>query len=73
MGRHRGEGTVEAFRHILREGGPAAFWRGTGPKMVESATKVSTAFNSHTPPGNSGPPSQVTSFSQMKLSSFDSS
>ena len=39
MGRHRGEGTVEAFRHILREGGPAAFWRGTGPKMVESATK----------------------------------
>ena len=36
MGRHRGEGTVEAFRHILREGGPAAFWRGTGPKMVES-------------------------------------
>lgn len=49
MGRHRGEGTVEAFRHILREGGPAAFWRGTGPKMVESATKVSTAFNSHIP------------------------
>jgi len=39
MGRHRSEGTVEAFRNVYSQGGASAFWRGTGPKMVESATK----------------------------------
>lgn len=40
MGRHRSEGTIEAFQHIYRNGGVKAFWAGTGPKMLESASKV---------------------------------
>ena len=39
MGRHRGESTVRAFRTILATGGVRSFWAGTGPKVVESATK----------------------------------
>ena len=39
MGRNRHETTLEAFNQIYRKGGAAEFWRGTGPKMVESATK----------------------------------
>jgi len=39
MGRHRAETTAESFAHILREGGMRAFYAGTGPKLVESATK----------------------------------
>nr|CCA15079.1 Mitochondrial Carrier (MC) Family putative [Albugo laibachii Nc14] len=40
MGRYRRETTLEAFRNVMKEGGGiAAFWAGTGPKMVESATK----------------------------------
>lgn len=40
MGRYRGETTVQAFRNVMRDGGGVgAFWAGTGPKMVESATK----------------------------------
>lgn len=39
MGRNRHESTREAFLHIYRKGGVTEFWRGTGPKMFESATK----------------------------------
>lgn len=39
MGRHRTEGTVEAFMNVYRRGGIGGFWAGLGPKMVESATK----------------------------------
>jgi len=39
MARNRSEGTVEAFRNVYRTGGVGAFWKGTGPKMVESASK----------------------------------
>jgi hypothetical protein len=39
MGRFRHETTGQAFKNVYKEGGAAAFWRGTGPKMVESATK----------------------------------
>jgi len=39
MGRHRTETTVGSFRHILHSGGVRAFYAGTGPKLVESATK----------------------------------
>ena len=45
MGRFRNESTMQAFRGVYQSGGGgmpgvAAFWRGTGPKMVESASKV---------------------------------
>ena len=40
MGSNRTEGTLEAFKNIYRKGGPKAFWAGTGPKMIESASKV---------------------------------
>lgn len=40
MGRYRSETTLQAFRNVMRDGGGVgAFWAGTGPKMVESATK----------------------------------
>ena len=44
MGRNRGVGTFEALSAIHAAGGGGvaglgAFWRGTGPKMVESASK----------------------------------
>jgi len=44
MGRNRNEGTLTAFRSIyMKNGGGlsgiSAFWKGLGPKMVESATK----------------------------------
>ena len=44
MGRNRGVGTLAALRAIHAGGGGgvagvAAFWRGTGPKLVESASK----------------------------------
>jgi hypothetical protein len=40
MGRYRQENTIQAFRNVMRDGGGvSAFWAGTGPKMVESATK----------------------------------
>jgi len=39
MGRHRTEGTAEAFKNIYRGGGVKAFWAGTGPKMLESGSK----------------------------------
>lgn len=40
MGRYRTENTIQAFRNVMRDGGGvSAFWAGTGPKMVESASK----------------------------------
>lgn len=40
MGRYRNEGTIESFANVYRTGGGLkAFWKGTGAKMVESATK----------------------------------
>ena len=39
MGRHRLESTSQAFWKIMRAGGVRAFYVGTGPKLVESATK----------------------------------
>ena len=40
MGRFRTENTLEAFRNVSKNGGGySAFWAGTGPKMVESASK----------------------------------
>ncbi|KAJ9449378.1 hypothetical protein DIPPA_00062 [Diplonema papillatum] len=39
MGRFRSEKTFEAFGNVYKNGGARAFWAGTGPKMVESATK----------------------------------
>lgn len=39
MGRHRAESTAESFWALFRAGGVGAFYRGTGPKLVESATK----------------------------------
>ncbi|KAL3908319.1 MAG: hypothetical protein SGPRY_009846, partial [Prymnesium sp.] len=44
MGRYRSEATLEAFWNIHKQGGGgisgvAAFWKGSGPKMVESASK----------------------------------
>lgn len=40
MGRYRTETTAQAFRNVMRDGGGVrAFWAGTGPKMVESASK----------------------------------
>ncbi|KAA8494800.1 Citrate/oxoglutarate carrier protein [Porphyridium purpureum] len=44
MGRMRGETTLQAFRNIYVENGRglagvSAFWKGMGPKMVESASK----------------------------------
>ena len=44
MGRMRSETTMEAFWNIQKQGGGglmgySAFWKGTAPKMVESASK----------------------------------
>lgn len=39
MGRNRSETTVGAFKNIYNAGGVGAFYKGLGPKMVESATK----------------------------------
>lgn len=40
MGRYRNESTVQAFRNVMKYGGGvSAFWAGTGPKMIESASK----------------------------------
>lgn len=40
MGRYRTETTLQAFSNVMRDGGGVkAFWAGTGPKMVESASK----------------------------------
>ena len=44
MGRMRSETTMEAFWNIHKQGGGglmgfSAFWKGTAPKMVESASK----------------------------------
>jgi hypothetical protein len=43
MGRHRTEGNVESFMKIYKQGGVKAFWAGTGPKMMESSSKVRAA------------------------------
>lgn len=39
MGKFRNEGTLEAFVNVYKRGGIGGFWQGTGPKMVESASK----------------------------------
>lgn len=40
MGRFRNESTLQSFKNVMKEGGGIkAFWAGTGPKMVESASK----------------------------------
>jgi hypothetical protein len=44
MGRFRNEGTVQAFKSVYESGGGGVkgvlrFWQGSGPKMVESASK----------------------------------
>jgi len=39
MGRFRNESTMESFRAVYNSGGIGQFWQGTGPKMIESATK----------------------------------
>jgi hypothetical protein len=39
MGRNRGVGTFQALGEIYAKGGLGMFWRGTGPKMAESASK----------------------------------
>jgi hypothetical protein len=39
MGKFRNEGTVEALVNVYKRAGIGGFWQGTGPKMVESATK----------------------------------
>lgn len=39
MGRFRTESTMQSFQTILKQDGVAGFWRGTGPKMIESASK----------------------------------
>jgi hypothetical protein len=39
MGRFRNEGTFEAFANVYKTRGVSGFWQGTGPKMVESASK----------------------------------
>mmetsp|Transcript_18449 Transcript_18449/g.52983 ORF Transcript_18449/g.52983 Transcript_18449/m.52983 type:complete len:309 (+) Transcript_18449:3-929(+) len=40
MGRFRNESTFEALANVYKHGGGiGAFWKGTGPKMVESASK----------------------------------
>merc|ERR1711934_137897 len=44
MGRFRNESTIQAFRSVYESGGGGTkgilrFWQGSGPKMVESATK----------------------------------
>ena len=39
MGRFRNEGNLEAIRAILAKDGVGGFWKGTGAKMVESASK----------------------------------
>ncbi|CDJ59886.1 mitochondrial carrier domain-containing protein, putative [Eimeria maxima] len=39
MGKHRNESTIEAFNSILRLRGFRGFWQGTGPKLIESASK----------------------------------
>ena len=39
MGRHRSETSAESLRHLIRTGGMRSLYLGTGPKLVESATK----------------------------------
>jgi len=39
MGRFRDETTLQSLRQIHASGGLAAFWKGLGPKLVESASK----------------------------------
>jgi hypothetical protein len=39
MGRYRSEGTMESFQQIRSSGGLSAFYRGLGPKLIESLTK----------------------------------
>ncbi|OEH74910.1 mitochondrial carrier [Cyclospora cayetanensis] len=39
MGRHRSEGTLEAFSSIWRSRGLGGFWQGTSAKLLESASK----------------------------------
>jgi len=39
MGRYRNMGTAESFMTIYRQNGLGGFWKGTAPKMVESASK----------------------------------
>lgn len=47
MGRFRQEGTMEAFANIYKQGGVKAFWAGTGPKMIESGSKVRDTQRRH--------------------------
>ena len=47
MGRFRQEGTMEAFANIYKQGGVKAFWAGTGPKMIESGSKVRDTERHH--------------------------
>ena len=47
MGRFRQEGTMEAFANIYKQGGVKAFWAGTGPKMIESGSKVRDTQRHH--------------------------
>mmetsp|Transcript_9067 Transcript_9067/g.23711 ORF Transcript_9067/g.23711 Transcript_9067/m.23711 type:complete len:285 (-) Transcript_9067:299-1153(-) len=39
MGRYRNLSTIESLTTIYRENGLCGFWKGSAPKMVESATK----------------------------------
>ncbi len=39
MGTYRTQGIVESFKNIYGSGGVGAFYRGLGPKMVESFMK----------------------------------
>eukprot|EP01041_Mallomonas_annulata_P013876 gene13876-29531_t len=41
MGTHRNETPVEAFCNIYKNGGPAAFWKGLTPKLIEAFLKGS--------------------------------
>jgi hypothetical protein len=52
MGRFRQEGTMEAFANIYKQGGVKAFWAGTGPKMIESGSKVRDTERHHRSPSS---------------------
>mmetsp|Transcript_20036 Transcript_20036/g.43288 ORF Transcript_20036/g.43288 Transcript_20036/m.43288 type:complete len:286 (+) Transcript_20036:85-942(+) len=39
MGRFRDETTMQSLRHIYKANGLGGFWKGSGPKMIESASK----------------------------------
>ena len=39
MGRHREEGTIEAFMNVYKRGGIVGFWAGTGAKTHPENTR----------------------------------